>query len=36
MYWYNLTTRVSERATAPSTDEEAPDMLTGDPVPQGL
>jgi hypothetical protein len=31
MYWYNPTTRTSERAAAPSTDEEAVDMLTGDP-----
>jgi hypothetical protein len=31
MYWYNPTTRSSERVTAPSTDEEALDMLSGDP-----
>jgi hypothetical protein len=31
MYWYNPTTRASERVAAPSTDEEAIDMLTGDP-----
>ncbi len=31
MYWYNPTARASERVTAPSTDEEAVDMLSGDP-----
>jgi hypothetical protein len=31
MYWYNPTTQASERVAAPSTDEEALDMLTGDP-----
>jgi hypothetical protein len=31
MYWYNPTTQTSERVAAPSTDEEALDMLTGDP-----
>jgi hypothetical protein len=31
MYWYNPTTRASERVDAPSTDEEAVDMLAGDP-----
>ncbi len=30
MYWYNPTTHISERVLAPSTDEEAVDMLTGD------
>ncbi len=30
MYWYNPTTRTSERVAAPSTDEEAVDMLSGD------
>ena len=30
MYWYNPTTQISERVVAPSTDEEAVDMLTGD------
>ncbi len=30
MYWYNPTTGVSERVAAPSTDEEAMDMLRGD------
>ncbi len=32
MYWYNPTTQTSERVVAPSTDEEALDMLvTGEP-----
>jgi len=32
VYWYNPTTRTSERVAAPSTDEEAVDMLlTGEP-----
>jgi hypothetical protein len=31
MYWYNPKIRSSERATAPSTDEEAIQMLAGDP-----
>ena len=31
MYWYNPITGASERVAAPSTDEEAVDMLTGDP-----
>jgi hypothetical protein len=31
MYWYNPNTRTSERVTAPSTDEEAIQMLAGDP-----
>ena len=31
MYWYNPTTRTSERVDAPSTDEEAIQMLAGDP-----
>ena len=31
MYWYNPTTGTSARVAAPSTDEEAIDMLTGDP-----
>ncbi len=31
MYWYNPITRLSERVASPSTDEEAVDMLTGDP-----
>jgi hypothetical protein len=30
MYWYNPTTQISERVVAPSTDEEAVDILTGD------
>ena len=29
MYWYNPTTRTSERAEAPSTDEQAIRMLAG-------
>ena len=29
MYWYNPTTRTSERAQAPSTDEQAIQMLSG-------
>jgi hypothetical protein len=31
MYWYNPKTRTSERVTAPSIDEEAIQMLAGDP-----
>jgi hypothetical protein len=31
MYWYNPKTRSSERATAPSSDEKAIQMLAGDP-----
>jgi len=31
MYWYNPTTRTSERAQAPSTDEQAICMLDGHP-----
>ena len=31
MYWYNPTTRTSERAQAPSTDEQAIQMLAGTP-----
>jgi hypothetical protein len=31
MYWYNPRTRVSERVASPSNDEEAVDMLAGDP-----
>lgn len=31
MYWYNPNTRTSERVAAPSTDEEAIQMLAGDP-----
>jgi hypothetical protein len=31
MYWYNPNTRTSERAAAPSTDEEAIQMLAGAP-----
>ena len=31
MYWYNPTTRTSERVEAPSTDEQAVQMLAGDP-----
>ena len=31
MYWYNPTTRTSERVEAPSTDDEALDMLSGVP-----
>ncbi len=30
MYWYNPTTGASERVAAPSTDEVAMEMLTGD------
>lgn len=32
MYWYNPTTRTSERIPAPATDQEAIEMLAGDPV----
>jgi hypothetical protein len=32
MYWYNPTTLASESVDAPSTDEEAVDMLAGDPA----
>ncbi len=31
MYWYNPKTRTSGRVEAPSTDEEALDMLSGAP-----
>ena len=31
MYWYNPTTRTSERVQAPSTDEQALQMLAGTP-----
>jgi len=31
MYWYNPTTRTSERVTAPANDDEAVRMLAGDP-----
>ena len=31
MYWYNPTTRTSERVQAPSTDEQAIQMLAGTP-----
>ncbi len=31
MYWYNPSSRTSERVAAPSTDEEAIQMLAGDP-----
>ena len=31
MYWYNPTTRTSERVQAPSTDEQAVQMLSGTP-----
>jgi hypothetical protein len=31
MYWYNPTTRTSERVGAPSTDEQAIQMLAGTP-----
>jgi hypothetical protein len=31
MYWYNPTTRISERAQAPSTDEQAIQLLAGTP-----
>ena len=31
MYWFNPRTRNSERTHAPSTDEEALEMLAGDP-----
>ena len=30
MYWYNPTSRISERVEAPATDEEAIEMLVGD------
>jgi hypothetical protein len=29
MYWYNPTNRISERVEAPSTDEQAIQMLAG-------
>jgi len=32
MYWYNPITQNSQRVAAPSTDEEAVDMLAGDPA----
>jgi hypothetical protein len=32
MYWYNPTTHTSERAQAPSTDEQAIQMLEGHPA----
>ncbi len=31
MYWYNPTTRTSERVQAPSTDEQAVQLLAGIP-----
>jgi hypothetical protein len=31
VYWYNPTTRTSERVEAPSADEQAIEMLAGDP-----
>jgi len=31
MYWYNPTTRTSERVVAPSTDEQAVQLLAGTP-----
>jgi hypothetical protein len=31
VYWYNPTTRTSEKVQAPSTDEQAVEMLAGDP-----
>jgi hypothetical protein len=31
MYWYNPTTRTSERVQAPSTDEQALQLLAGTP-----
>jgi len=31
MYWYNPATRTSERAQAPSTDEQAVQLLAGTP-----
>jgi hypothetical protein len=31
MYWYNPTTRTSERVQAPATDEQAVRMLAGTP-----
>jgi hypothetical protein len=31
MYWYNPTTRTSERVVAPSTEEQAVQMLAGTP-----
>jgi hypothetical protein len=30
MYWYNPTSRISERVEVPATDEEAIEMLAGD------
>jgi hypothetical protein len=30
MYWYNPTSRISERVVAPATDEQAIEMLVGD------
>ena len=30
MYWYNPTSRISERVEAPATDEQAIEMLVGD------
>jgi hypothetical protein len=32
MYWYNPTTKTSERVKVPSTDEQAIRMLAGDPA----
>jgi hypothetical protein len=36
MYWYNPTTRTSERVEAPSTDEQAIQMLAGTEESAGL
>jgi hypothetical protein len=36
MYWYNPTTRTSERVEAPSTDEQAIQMLAGTQDSAGL
>jgi hypothetical protein len=36
MYWYDPTTRTSERVEAPSSDEQAIQMLAGTPDSAGL
>ena len=36
MYWFNPKTRTSERRIAPSTDDEAIEVLTGDPLSAAL
>jgi hypothetical protein len=33
MYWYNPASRTSERVQAPSTDEQAVELLAGTPTP---